>query len=125
MTSPTFTLSATVLGAPDPQALASFYERLLGYERTQDQPGWVTIRPPGGGPGLSFQEERYHAAPTWPAGPTDQQMQLHLDIKVNDLEASGAVAREAGATLADHQPQDDVRVWIDPVGHPFCLFSGS
>ena len=23
---------------------------------------------------------------------------------------------------ADEQPQDDVRVLIDPAGHPFCLF---
>jgi len=27
-----------------------------------------------------------------------------------------------GATLADFQPQDDVRVYFDPAGHPFCLF---
>jgi hypothetical protein len=24
--------------------------------------------------------------------------------------------------LADFQPQEDVRVLFDPVGHPFCLF---
>ncbi len=28
---------------------------------------------------------------------------------------------QCGATLADTQPQDDVRVLLDPVGHPFCL----
>jgi hypothetical protein len=27
-----------------------------------------------------------------------------------------------GATQAAYQPQDDVRVLIDPDGHPFCLF---
>jgi hypothetical protein len=27
-----------------------------------------------------------------------------------------------GAELACHQPQDDVRVLLDPVGHPFCLY---
>jgi hypothetical protein len=27
-----------------------------------------------------------------------------------------------GATLAQVQPQDDVRVLLDPDGHPFCLF---
>ena len=26
-----------------------------------------------------------------------------------------------GATLAEHQPQEHVRVLLDPVGHPFCL----
>jgi len=28
----------------------------------------------------------------------------------------------AGATLAGFQPQDTVRVMIDPAGHPFCLY---
>ncbi len=26
-----------------------------------------------------------------------------------------------GATLADFQPRDNVRVLLDPAGHPFCL----
>jgi len=29
-----------------------------------------------------------------------------------------------GATLAGFQPQDQVRVCLDPAGHPFCLFLG-
>lgn len=116
------TLTGIVLGAPDPQALASFYERLLGYERTTDGPEWVVTTPVGGGPGLSFQREEYHSPATWPAGPTDQQMQVHLDIAVTDLDEAGEQVLAAGATLADFQPQDDVRVWIDPAGHPFCLF---
>jgi catechol 2,3-dioxygenase-like lactoylglutathione lyase family enzyme len=122
MSEPTFSLSGVVLGSPDPQALASFYERLLGYRRVDDSPEWVVTRPAGGGPGLSFQLEERHVPPTWPAGPGDQQMQVHLDIAVDDLDAAGAVAAGAGATLAGHQPQDDVRVWLDPAGHPFCLF---
>jgi len=31
-------------------------------------------------------------------------------------------ALEAGATLADFQPDLDNRVMLDPAGHPFCLF---
>ncbi|HEY0803757.1 MAG TPA: VOC family protein, partial [Pseudonocardiaceae bacterium] len=30
-------------------------------------------------------------------------------------------AVELGASLATHQPQDNVRVVFDPAGHPFCL----
>lgn len=123
MTAPKLTLSGLVLATPDPQALASFYERLLGYERTEDSTEWVVTAPPGGGPGLSFQREEYHSPPTWPAGPTDQQMQMHLDIAVADLDEAGAHAEQAGASLAAYQPQDHVRVWIDPAGHPFCLFT--
>ena len=49
-------------------------------------------------------------------------MQLHLDIEVDDLEAAVAIATEAGAKVADFQPQDDFRVCLDPAGHPFCLW---
>ena len=49
-------------------------------------------------------------------------MSMHLDIEVDDLDAAGARAVAAGATLAGYQPQDDVRVYLDPAGHPFCLF---
>ena len=47
---------------------------------------------------------------------------LHLDIKVDDLEAAVAHALASGARLADHQPRERVRVLLDPAGHPFCLF---
>jgi hypothetical protein len=49
-------------------------------------------------------------------------MQLHLDIEVDDLAAAGEVVQAAGGKLADFQPQDDVRVYLDPAGHPFCLW---
>jgi catechol 2,3-dioxygenase-like lactoylglutathione lyase family enzyme len=119
---PAMRLTATVLGAPDPRALAGFYQRLLGWPLGSDEPGWVTLRAPGGGAGLSFQTEDTHVRPTWPAGPGDQQMQMHLDIEVDDLEAAGAEAVAAGAVLAEYQPQEDVRVYLDPTGHPFCLW---
>ena len=49
-------------------------------------------------------------------------MQLHLDIAVEDLAAAVAFAVAAGAVEAGSQPQDDVRVLLDPAGHPFCLY---
>lgn len=125
MERPHVELSTTVLGAPDPGALAAFYERLLGWTRTNDQPDWVTLRPPGDGTGLSFQSEPGHVPPTWPPVDGAQQMMMHLDIAVDDLAAGVAWAVVCGARLAAHQPQDDVRVMIDPAGHPFCLFTTS
>jgi hypothetical protein len=50
-------------------------------------------------------------------------MMMHLDIAVDDLEEGVAWALEAGAELAPHQPQEGVRVLLDPEGHPFCLFT--
>ncbi len=115
-------LTAVVLDAPDPKALARFYCGLLGFEIRTDEPAWVTIGPPGGDTQMSFQLEPLYRPPTWPSRTDRQQMMMHLDIEVRDLDAAGAHARELGATLADFQPQKDVRVWLDPVGHPFCLY---
>jgi predicted enzyme related to lactoylglutathione lyase len=116
------TLSGTNLDAPDAHALADFYRRLLGWEVEQDQPDDVILKSPGGGAGLSFQTERAYVRPIWPAGPGDQQMMMHLEINVDDLDAAVAHAVAAGATLAEYQPQDHVRVCLDPAGHPFCLW---
>jgi len=115
-------VSATVLGAPDPRALGAFYARLLGWDVVTNEPGWVRVRPPDGGTGLSFQEEATYEPPVWPPEPGKQQMMLHLDIGVTDLEAGVAWAVQHGARLADFQPQPHVRVMLDPAGHPFCLF---
>jgi len=116
------TLTAAVLGAPDARVLAEFYRELLGWQQGADEPDWVTLRPPSGGAGLSFQTEDSHVPPVWPAGPGDQQMMVHLDIEVDDLATAGAHAVACGATLAGYQPQEDVRVYLDPAGHPFCLW---
>jgi len=119
---PRMRMSGIVLGAPDPRALADFYHRLLGWRVKWDEPDWVMLEAPDGGPGLSFQTETDHVRPVWPAGPGDQQMMIHLDIEVDDLDVAGAHAVAAGAVLADYQPQEGVRVHLDPAGHPFCLF---
>jgi catechol 2,3-dioxygenase-like lactoylglutathione lyase family enzyme len=115
-------ITGVVLDAPDAQELAAFYHRLLGWPAIQDETDWVTLGAPGGGPGLSFQTESRYVRPVWPAGPGDPQMSIHLDIQVEELEEAGRHAEKAGATLADFQPQDHVRVYLDPAGHPFCLY---
>lgn len=119
---PRLTLAATVLDSPDANALAAFYAQLLGWETVQDEPGWVRLSPPGGGAGLSFQTEIAYVRPAWPARPGEQQMMAHLDIAVEELDTAASYALALGAVLASHQPQEDVRVFLDPAGHPFCLF---
>ncbi|MFE9650806.1 VOC family protein [Streptomyces sp. NPDC006365] len=117
-------VSTVVLDAHDAHQLADFYVRLLGYEVRADEPHWVLVGPvDGDGVSLAFETEPEYVPPVWPTRkPGDQQMMLHLDIEVDDLEGETARAVAAGATLADHQPQDDVRVLLDPSGHPFCLW---
>jgi hypothetical protein len=79
------------------------------------------LRPPGGGAGLSFQTEDAYVGPAWRAGPGQQQMMMHLDIRVDDLGTAGAHAIAAGAVLAEYQPQDDVAGVSRPRGTPVLL----
>ena len=121
---PSFSLTAAVLGTPDPPGLARFYQRLLGWPLRDDAPDWATLRPADGSTGLSFQLETDHVPPVWPPEPGTQQMQQHLDIRVDDIDAASQVAEEAGAEQVGGYEDDDesVRVFRDPAGHIFCLF---
>ncbi|MFJ3777247.1 VOC family protein [Streptomyces sp. NPDC090075] len=119
---PRLRLSTICLAAPDAHELATFYHQFLGWPIERQESDWVKLSPPEGGPGLSFHTETSCARPVWPASPGDQQMMIHLDIEVDDLDSAAAHAIASGATLAEHQAQDDVRVHLDPAGHPFCLW---
>jgi len=126
-------VTSVTIGAPAPRDLASFYARMLGWPVTVEEParpgfpsqdGWAQLRPPDGKPGptLNFEYEAQYTAPVWPSEAGKQHITVHLDIAVNDLDAAVAWAIEAGATPADYQPRERVRVMLDPAGHPFCLF---
>ncbi|MFI5906087.1 VOC family protein [Dactylosporangium sp. NPDC051541] len=115
-------LKATVLNASDAGRLARFYSALLEWPIDKQEDGWVTLRDPAGGAALSLQTEELYRPPVWPAAEHTQQMMMHLDIACDDLTAAVARAVELGATVAEWQPQDDVRVCLDPDGHPFCLY---
>lgn len=115
-------LSAVVLDSPEPPELATFYRHLLGMEPEQWSPDWIVLRDPDGGVGISFQRETAYVPPRWPQRPGEQQVQDHLDIAVDDLDAGVAHAVAAGAELFEFQPQDTVRVMRDPHGHVFCLY---
>ena len=125
MVQPQLKVIGIVLNAPDPRELAGFYSRLLGWQIRTDEPDWVSLANPDGGIGLSFQTEDAYIRPTWPADSEHQQMMMHLDIRVDDLEEAGGHAVSTGAVLADFQPQDAVTVYLDPAGHPLCLFVDS
>jgi catechol 2,3-dioxygenase-like lactoylglutathione lyase family enzyme len=118
-------LATTVVGSADPRALADFYQRLLGWDRVVDEQFWVRLAPPAAGTGLSFQYEPDFVRPVWPPQPGAPQMAMHLDIDVDDVDASVEWALAAGAVLADHQPEHGVHVMLDPAGHPFCIFTRS
>lgn len=134
---PGVSLATVCIDCADAHEMARFYGGLLGWEPTFVEPDWVLMRDPGGGVGLSFQAEPAYEPPTWPETPSAQQKMLHLDVRVTPagagpdddgesgqaaLDSAAELAVSAGGRLADHQPREDLRVILDPSGHPLCLF---
>ncbi|HEY3087182.1 MAG TPA: VOC family protein [Jatrophihabitantaceae bacterium] len=111
----------TAIEAPDPEALAAFYSALLDWPVVHEEPGTAIVKPPQDGVYIVFQRAEDYARPVWPPAPGEQRAMIHFDIEVNDLEAAVADAEALGARVADFQPQDHIRVLLDPAGHPFCL----
>jgi catechol 2,3-dioxygenase-like lactoylglutathione lyase family enzyme len=107
--------------APDPLALARFYSELLGWPIGHEEPGTAIVPAPGGASFLVFQQANGYRSPVWPPVDGEQRPMMHLDFQVGDLESAVAEALALGATVAPTQPQQNVRVLLDPAGHPFCL----
>ncbi|WP_328993973.1 VOC family protein [Kribbella sp. NBC_01245] len=112
-----------VLDAPDVDELAQFYSKLRGWPIWKQDENDAALDLGEGVAYLAIQRNPDYVRPVWPAQPGSQQMMLHLDFEVTDLEGETARAVALGAELPDHQPQDDVRVLLDPAGHPFCLYT--
>jgi catechol 2,3-dioxygenase-like lactoylglutathione lyase family enzyme len=112
-----------ILDCPDAQALARFYATLLDWKIATDEPGWATVGVPDSVAYLGFQTSAEYVRPVWPPAGGSQQQMLHLDFEVSDLAAAVAHAVELGAEVAGFQPQEHVRVMLDPAGHPFCLYA--
>ena len=111
----------TAIEAPDPGALAGFYAALLGWPVVHQEPGTAVLAAPAGSSFVVFQEAADYEPPVWPPEDGRQRPMMHLDFQVAELDAAVAEAMSLGATVADHQPQQNVRVLFDPAGHPFCL----
>jgi catechol 2,3-dioxygenase-like lactoylglutathione lyase family enzyme len=106
--------------APDPRALAGSYAELLGWPVVHEEEGTAVVGAPGGA-FLVFQQADGYRRPVWPPSDGEQRPMMHLDFQVDDLDDAVAEAVGLGAELAGHQPQEHVRVLLDPAGHPFCL----
>jgi glyoxalase superfamily protein len=123
------TLLQVVLDGPDVRALAEFYREMFGltYRPGDERPDgqdWLVLR--GGALQLAFQENPELRATTWPLA--DIPAQLHLDTTVAspaDLDHQHERAVAMGAKLLHDRsddPDEPLRVYADPAGHPFCIF---
>ena len=106
----------------DTDEMARFYGQLLGWEIAHRDGDFIIMRDPAGGMGLSFDVLENYRPPVWPEDQHSQDKMMHLEIQVDDLDAAVEHALAAGARLAEYQGLEDVRVMLDPAGHPFCLF---
>ena len=122
-------LQKTVINCPEPRALADFYCEILGmrvYESIHgwaaDPRGWVVIGHDGRKE-LAFQR----AIPWTPPQLANSRNSVgaHLDIFVDNVDEAERVVLSLGASRAGSIHERGFRVFIDPVGHPFCLVFGS
>jgi predicted enzyme related to lactoylglutathione lyase len=111
----------TAIEAPDPSALANFYSQLLGWTVAHEEAGTTILSAPEGSIYVVFQEASDYEPPVWPPETSKQRPMMHFDFQVGDLDEAVDEAVALGATVAQHQPQTNVRVLLDPAGHPFCL----
>ena len=116
----------TALDCPDPIALADFYSKITGWpvEPLGDFPPadvtWLELVDSSGATKMGFQKIDNYTAPTWPEGNVPQQ--VHMDFHALDLDETEAKLLAIGARKADHQIHPDrFRVYLDPIGHPFCI----
>src|SRR2546428_14132071 len=76
------------LDTPDALSLARFYAELLDWKPSSQEPTFATVGPPDGVAYLGFQTSPEYEEPVWPPVEGAQQMMLHLDFEVEDLEAA-------------------------------------
>ena len=130
-------LRQVVLDALDARALAEFYRELLGlaYRPGDEVPAdgqpdpqgadWLVLRD-GEGTSLAFQQVTSLTPSTWPRHDVPQQ--LHLDLTVDTAqelaEQHERVLGLGARLLLDRtdDPDEPLRVYADPAGHPFCIF---
>lgn len=113
-------LHLVAIDCPDPQELAKFYSALTGIA-VDMSPGYApdVDLVHDSLPALSFQGVENYVAPTWAEGHLPKQ--IHLDFEVDDLDEGERHVLSIGGRKADYQPGTTFRVFLDPVGHPFCL----
>ncbi|MCZ7424680.1 VOC family protein [Micromonospora sp. WMMA1949] len=135
---PGLRLCQVVLDCTDARALAEFYRVLLGLVyRSGDEPpaagepdvrgrDWLVLRTAEGVPQLAFQQVDRLPEATWPEGEVPQQLHLDLTVpSVAELERQHErVLALGGRLLRDRSddPDEPLRVYADPAGHPFCVF---
>lgn len=102
-----------------PRELARFYAELLGLKIVRED--WLKVGGDRADPlHLAFGDgptDEYRP-PVW--GDPERPAQARMEIPVRDLAEAGRLALGLGATAVGDG--DDSGTFLDPAGHPFCLY---
>ena len=113
----TATISLT-LDCADPEPLALFWSKALGYEEIARVDNFIVLAPAAGmaGPKLALQRV---------PEPRALKNRMHLDIWVADIESEAARLEALGAQRLQEKPFDEHGFrWFqlaDPEGNEFCV----
>jgi catechol 2,3-dioxygenase-like lactoylglutathione lyase family enzyme len=116
-------LEKPVTNSLDPKSLAIFYARILGMQVNEDSDDWVVIGREHGMRELAFQRDPSWTPQAWPPHPS-RPLGVHLDIRVDDVDAAEDTVLSLGARRLSAEPGRGFRVYADPEGHLFCLVFG-
>ncbi|HET9870965.1 MAG TPA: VOC family protein [Propionibacteriaceae bacterium] len=111
-------IGAITIDCSDAEVLRRFYSEAL-------EGGVVPAHPQALRVGelmLVFRELEGWVPPIWPGG--NMQMHFEVLVPVGELERQAERLVSLGAQKSSHQDPNDpgLIVFLDPAGHPFCLF---
>ena len=104
----------------DPRRIADFWEAVLGWRRTHDDPDEVVLEPPAGTPEDGVVPDMLFARV--PEAKTVKN-RLHLDLRPDDQAAEVERVEKLGARRVSVGQGEDVS-WVvlaDPDGNEFCV----
>lgn len=107
-------IDEVVIDCADPGTLAAFWSGMLGGEPVERDDAWWYILPPGWTQ-LSFQKV---------PEPKSVKNRVHLDVRVDDIEAATAQAEVLGARrvgAVHHDTAGSFQVLLDPEGNEWCV----
>ncbi|HUF96955.1 MAG TPA: VOC family protein [Ilumatobacter sp.] len=113
-------LQQIVFDCPNPEALARFWQALIGGEVEVESADWAILDGDDVGFYLGFQRV--------PEQKTAKN-RVHVDVEVDDLEsaidqAELLGARKIGGIVRDDDDDDGFQVMADPGGNEFCFVTG-
>lgn len=111
-------LHEIVFDCPNPEALARFWQALIGGEVDVESGDWV---------GLDGDEEGFYIGFQRVTDKKSAKNRVHLHVEVDDLDAAVDEVEQLGARIVGSRVDDDdsaSQVMLDPGGNEFCLIAG-